>query len=491
MRYAGLKGALLGTAGVFVVACGGLWLTSKTMTHGPRTATASVSNLPASSAQTEKLIASTTRPVAQKLAIESPDVLFSTHSPAVVRVIAHDSNFNARLGSGFFISKDGLLVTNYHVIREADFAMVLRDDNTTLYVEGIAAEDKDADLALLKVNVKDVPFLTIGADEPPKVGTKVYAIGNPDGLTNTLSEGLISGLRNVANQLAAIQTSAAISHGSSGGPLLTADGLVVGVTSATVVDGQNLNFAVPAAQVRQLMGMKSDFQKLATAGAQPPDASQTQQVAAVWSALDHKQFSTAAHLLSSIKVERDNSPVYWLASGFLFNALNKSVMAIEAFKSALQLDPKSEAGWWGLGEAYRVGKRNAEAIDAFKSAAHLKPHDTRAYVSAGFAADAMGDDRRAIEFFKKAREFSPNLPLLYAVTGLIYAHDKQPTQAIDFCQKAIKLKPDYAYGYVCLGIAYDSAGKSNEAVAAYLNAIRFDPFSADARLAKALLAKHK
>lgn len=491
MRYAGLKGALLGTGGVFLIACGGLWLTSRTMTHGPHAASASVSHLPASAAQTEKVISPTTPPLAQQPAIESPDVLFARNSPAVVRVISHDSNFNARLGSGFFISKDGLLVTNYHVIREADFAMALRDDNTTLYVEGIAAEDKDADLALLKVNVKDVPFLSIGPDEPPKVGTKVYAIGNPDGLTNTLSEGLISGLRNEANQLAAIQTSAAISHGSSGGPLLTADGLVVGVTSATVVDGQNLNFAVPATDVRKLMNARSGFQKLATAGAAPLNASQTQQVAAFWSALDHKQFSTAAHLLSSMKVEQVNSPVYRLASGFVFNALNNSMMAVEAFKAALELDPKSETGWWGLGEAYRLAKRNAEAIEAYKSAAHLKPHDTRAYVSAGFAADAMGDDRRAIEFFKKAREFSPNLPLLYAVTGLIYAHDKQSTQAIDFCQKAIKLKSDYAYGYVCLGIAYDSAGKSTEAVAAYLNAIRFDPFSPDARLAKALLAKHK
>lgn len=489
MRYAGLKGAAIGAGGVLLVAAGGIWMGSKAFTHGPKSASASVSHLPATALQTEKSASATTQPAASNP--ESPDQLFASRSPAVVRVIAHDSNFNVRLGSGFFISKDGLLVTNYHVIREADFASVLRDDNTTMYVEGIAAQDKSADLAILKVNVSEVPFLKIGSDEPPKVGTKVYAIGNPDGLTNTLSEGLVSGLRNSSNHLVAIQTSAAISHGSSGGPLMTADGAVVGVTSATLIDGQNLNFAVPAGQVRQLIAKKSDFQKLATAGAAPLDSSQTQEFSAVWAALDKKQYATASRLLASMRVEQDSNPVYWLATGFLHNALNNSALAIEAFKTALQLNPNSEPGWWGLGEAYRAGKRNAEAIDAFKSAAKLKPHDTRAYVSAGFAADAMGDDGRAIEFFKKAREFSPDAALLYAVTGLIYAHHKQPADAIQFCQKAVALKPDYAYGYVCLGIAYDSAGRSNEAVAAYLNAIRFDPFSADARLAKAMLAKHK
>lgn len=487
MRYAGLKAAAIGTGGVLMLVAGGFWVGSKAFTHGPEAASASVSHAPAIALQTVKSNPASTQPAAPA----SPDELFASRSPAVVRVIAHDSSFNVKLGSGFFISKDGLLVTNYHVIRDAEFASVLRADNTTLYVEGIAAQDKDADLALLKVNVTNVPFLTIGPDEPPKVGTKVYAIGNPDGLTNTLSEGLISGIRNHSSHLTEIQTSAAISHGSSGGPLLTADGAVVGVTAATFVDGQNLNFAVPAAQVRQLMAAKSDFQKLATAGAAPLDASQTQQFSAVWAALDHKQYATASRLLASMRVEQDNSPVYWLATGFLHNALNNSPLAIEAFKTALQLNPSSEPGWWGLGEAYRAGKRNIEAINAFKSAAKLKPRDTRAYVSAGFAADAMGDDTRAIEFFKKAREFSPDAPLLYAVTGLIYAHHKQPAEAIRFCQKAVSLRPDYAYGYVCLGIAYDSAGKSNEAISAYLNAIRFDPFSADARLAKALLAKHK
>jgi len=481
MGYAGLKGAAIGAAGVLVLAGGGL-MAGIALTHGPKSASGFVDSHPRQVSSASNLI---------EPGAASADELFASHSPAVVRVIARGSNFSVMQGSGFFISRDGLLVTNYHVIRGADFASILRDDNTTLFVEGIVAADKDADLALLKINVADVPFLRIAPDTLPKIGTTVYAIGNPEGLTNTLSEGLISGLRNRANHLVAIQTSAAISHGSSGGPLLTADGMVVGVTSAMAVDGQNLNFAVPASQVRQLMGTKGEFQKLATAGAAPLDSSQTQEFAAVWSALDQRKYLAASRLLQGMRAEQQNNPLYWIASGFLHNELYNSALAIDAFKAALRINPDLEPAWFGLGEAYRHARRNVEAIDAFKSAAKLKPHDTRAYVGAGYAAGDMMDVNRSIEFFERAKEFSPDDPEPYAYGGILYLQQKQYDHAIESCQKSISLKPDYAYGYLCLGMVYESAGRHAEAIDAWQNVLRFDPFSAAAHAARGLLAKHR
>lgn len=489
MRHAGIKGTAIG-AGSGVLLLSGLWLGANALSHGPKHASANVHQKPvAASVQSDKGDSPPAKAPAEPVA-EPPDQLFAHHSPAVVRVIARGCRFSVVGGSGFFVSKDGLLITNYHVIKDADFAHVLRDDNSTLLVEGIAAENKDADLALLKVKVTDVPFLQIGPDAPPKVGTKVYAIGNPDGFTNTLSEGLISGLRGQANHVEAIQTSAAISHGSSGGPLLMANGVVVGVTATMATDGQNLNFAVPAAQVRALIGKQRDFQTLATAGAAPQDSSQLQQFAQVWSALDKKQFSNASSLLASMVEEEDN-PVYWRVSGFLQNRLNNPIQAIDAFKTALGIDSNSEPAWWGLGEAYRRAKRYIDAVEAFKCAAKVKPKDTRAYVSAGFAAEAMGDDSKAYEFFRKATEFSPDSPMLYAVMGMYQVHHKQSGAAIRLCEKALTLKPDYGYAYVCLGMAYNSAGRRPEAVAAWQKAIRCDPLSNDARYAKTLLATHK
>lgn len=475
MGMSGLKRAAIGAGGVLVIAGGGFWLARATLTHGPGSASGNMNAHPT--------VLSLLEPGAAPA-----DELFTSHSPAVVRVIARGSNFSVMQGSGFFISSDGLLVTNYHVIRGAEFANILRDDNTMLFVEGIAAEDKDSDLALLKVNVTNVPFLRIGADELPKVGTKVYAIGNPEGLTNTLSEGLVSGLRTRANQRVAIQTSAAISHGSSGGPLLSGDGAVLGVTSAMAIDGQNLNFAVPASQVRQLIVQRGEIQKLATAGAL--DSTQAGAFAAVWSAIDQRQFGTASRLLSSMRSEQKDNPVYWIASGFLHNELNDAALAIDAFKSALKIDSSLEPAWFGLGEAYRRARRNAEAIEAFKSAAKLKPRDARAYIGAGYAAGDMKDIDRSIEFFEKAEKYSPENPEPYAYGGILYVQRRQYEQAIESCQKAVSLKPDYAYGYLCLGMVYECASRHPEAVAAWQNAIRFDPFSPAAKAARGLLAKH-
>lgn len=468
------KRAAIGAGGALVLAGGGFWLGHAILTNGPRHASASVNAHPT----VLSLIESGAAPA---------DELFTSHSPAVVRVIARGSNFSVMQGSGFFVSSDGLLVTNYHVIRGAEFASILRDDNTTLFVEGIAAEDKDSDLALLKVNVTEVPFLRVGADELPKVGTKVYAIGNPEGLTNTLSEGLVSGLRTRANQKVAIQTSAAISHGSSGGPLLTSDGVVIGVTSAMAIDGQNLNFAVPASQVRQLVSHRGEVQKFASAGAL--DSSQAGAFAAVWTAIDQRQFATASKLLSAMRSEQKDNPVYWVASGFLHNELNNAALAIESFRAALRIDSDLEPAWFGLGEAYRRAKRNAEAIDAFKAAAKLKPRDARAYIGAGYAAGDMKDIDRSIEFFEKAEQYSPENPEPYAYGGILYLQRKQYEHAIASCQKAVSLKPDYAYGYLCLGMVYECAGRHPEAVAAWQNAIRFDPFSPAAKAARGLLAK--
>jgi len=201
-----------------------------------------------------------------------PADLFRAASPAVVRVEVCDRDFRPTgQGSGFLVSEDGLVVTNYHVIEDAQLATVLLSNELRCIVEGVVAWDRSADLALLKIQGKKLPCLEVSSPalrrsssgpseasvQPlPEIGAKVYAIGSPKGLTNTLSEGLVSGHREIRLGLQAIQTTAAISPGSSGGPLLTADGKVAGVTTLFLQGGQNLNFAVPADRVAKLIGSR-------------------------------------------------------------------------------------------------------------------------------------------------------------------------------------------------------------------------------------------
>jgi hypothetical protein len=166
-------------------------------------------------------------------------------------------------GSGFLVGTKDLIATNYHVIKDAYSAHVVFADKTELQVLGVAAMDPGADVAIVKLasQAHAQPLELAGGDLPP-VGTKVYAIGSPLGaFANTLSDGLVSAHRErgkvpyFPQMPAMIQTTAPTSKGSSGGPLLTADGKVVGLTTLGFAPfgGQNLNLAVPVCHVRRLL----------------------------------------------------------------------------------------------------------------------------------------------------------------------------------------------------------------------------------------------
>lgn len=144
-------------------------------------------------------------------------------------------------GSGIIVSADGLIVTNYHVVDGASAIKVLYDDGTS-YTGTVTVEDYDADLdlALLKINSSGLPAATLGDSDSLRLGEQIVAIGNPYGLAGTVSDGIISSIRE--NEL---QITAAISSGSSGGALFNMKGEVVGVTYAGISEGENLGFAIP------------------------------------------------------------------------------------------------------------------------------------------------------------------------------------------------------------------------------------------------------
>jgi hypothetical protein len=148
-------------------------------------------------------------------------------------------------GSGFFLEKDGKAVTNFHVLENAYSAVITMADGTDYNVKGILGYDMKGDLAILQVDGNGFPFLSSGDSDEMTSGEKIYAIGSPMGLSNTISEGIVSGINRTIENIPYIQITAAISHGSSGGALLNEKGQVVGITSAGLATGQNLNFAIP------------------------------------------------------------------------------------------------------------------------------------------------------------------------------------------------------------------------------------------------------
>ena len=154
------------------------------------------------------------------------------------------------LGSGFIISKDGYVITNHHVVAEADEIMVRLSDKRELRAEVIGS-DKYSDVALLKVDADNLPVVNIGSSESAKVGSWVLAIGSPFGFDHSVTAGIISAKgRSLpqANYVPFIQTDVAINPGNSGGPLFDLDGKVVGINSqiySRTGGFMGLSFAIP------------------------------------------------------------------------------------------------------------------------------------------------------------------------------------------------------------------------------------------------------
>jgi serine protease Do len=164
----------------------------------------------------------------------------------------------ASLGSGLIIDKTGLILTNNHVVKDADEITVKFAD--THEVKGkVVGTDPKTDLAVIRVPSKeDLPVATLGDSDTLRVGEWAIAIGNPFGLDHTLTVGVVSATGRSEVGIAAyenfIQTDASINPGNSGGPLLNIKGEVIGINTAIVASGQGIGFAIPVNMARKVMG---------------------------------------------------------------------------------------------------------------------------------------------------------------------------------------------------------------------------------------------
>ncbi len=168
--------------------------------------------------------------------------IFDRYGSAVFMVFTSDGS-NAYQGSGFFITNDGLAVSNYHVFKGTGIGLEvikLSGSEEAYKVTKVINKSEEEDFILFQVDCENTNYIPIAANKP-KVGEKVYAIGSPRGLENTFSSGEVSQWR--ADNL--MQISALIDHGSSGGALINEFGEVVGITSGSFADGSqaNLNYA--------------------------------------------------------------------------------------------------------------------------------------------------------------------------------------------------------------------------------------------------------
>jgi tetratricopeptide (TPR) repeat protein len=392
-------------------------------------------------------------------------------------------------GSGFLVSPDGMIVTNYHVMRVGRRGLVRFGDGKVLPVESILAQDAKKDLSVLQVSGTDLPYLELLPDEvKPVVGSRAFAIGTPAGYTNTLSEGLVSGLREEEEQRAVVQTTAPISSGSSGGPLLDSRARVLGVNTYVHVEQsaarviENLNFAVSSREVREVLAKAvAARSKRGPAGAGTPlDAPSASDLAQAYELVGKGRWLDAWPVVNAVRQRNpENIPVLLLA-GLCNMHMNFPDEAVKAHEAVVRLKPDEVEGHVGLGFAYLKKKAWKEAADALARAVQLSPEDAAAQQGLGTALLALGRTEEALAALKEAVRLDADEVQAWMALGEAYLALKQFGPAEDTFREVIRRGPENPVALARLGLAACQCGHLEAAMQAAEMALKMQPGLVDA-----------
>jgi S1-C subfamily serine protease len=182
----------------------------------------------------------------------SPTEILIKAKPSVVMIIGKNSEGSTTIqGSGFIVAQDRI-VTNHHVAEDMAIADVVFSDGTSSKVSGVVCDSDAEDLVVLEAKTNNLAASPLGDESTLQQGDAVFAIGAPKGLELTLTNGIVSAFRNMGSRFL-IQSTAAIWHGSSGGPLFSDQGKVVGITSAFFADAPGIYLSVSVGDLKRLL----------------------------------------------------------------------------------------------------------------------------------------------------------------------------------------------------------------------------------------------
>ncbi|HET6975078.1 MAG TPA: trypsin-like peptidase domain-containing protein [Pyrinomonadaceae bacterium] len=341
---------------------------------------------------------------------ESLPALVKRVKPAVVAIATYDASGEALMtGSGFFL-RPGQVVTNLHVIRGAAKAEIktLDGKGKVFPVSGTLAIDEEGDLALLSVETPtERPRSTELASELPDEGEPIFVIGNPLKLEGSVSDGIVSAVREVPNSYRIIQITAPISHGNSGSPVFNWKGQVLGVVTIKVTNGQNINLAIAAARVAQLTaGKLQPLSELALKG--KGDVAES----LYKSGLDSLWLGNYDNALGYFENAANKNPKRaetWVQVGYCRVKQGKAQDAIRAYQQALQLKPMDADIRNKLGDAYYYSGRLREAIDEYTEAARIRPDNAETFYNLAVAYSDSGNPSMAAANARILQKLDPKL----------------------------------------------------------------------------------
>lgn len=396
----------------------------------------------------------------------SPSQVFEAVKDSVVIIKSLDvKGVQTAMGSGVLLPS-GKVATNCHVIKDGSRFQVGRGER--FVVATIYASDSDKDICLLDSNDIGGKPATLGKAASLKIGEAVYAVGAPQGLELSLSDGIVSQLRGSPPPF--IQTTTAISPGSSGGGLFDSEGRLVGLTTLYIDDGQSLNFAMPVEWLADLKPGKKIASK---------QRSQIDWFTRVV-ALEKKQDWPGLLAWSTqwAKAEPANS-VAWYAIGSAQQKLKQLEPAVAAYRRALHINPEDADAWNNLGFAYAKLRRYDDAISAYLQALRINPEYADAWGKLGLTYSDFGRYDDAISAYRQALRINPEDVDVWSSLGFTYGQLKHYDDSIASYRQALRINPEYVDAWTGLTVAYYASGNTTAALQGVKILRTLDPVRAE------------
>ncbi|HKP36427.1 MAG TPA: trypsin-like peptidase domain-containing protein [Pyrinomonadaceae bacterium] len=385
-------------------------------------------------------------------------------------------------GSGFFIDSDRV-VTNRHVIDGAYRAEVHSLTGSNYPVRSVLAVDAEADIALLRVEAPANLVRPLQLDRTsPQEGESIVVIGNPFGLEGSVTNGIVSAVRDIPGFGRIIQITAPISPGSSGSPVVNMQGQVIGVATLQITGGQSVNFAIPSERIAQLdRSTQSQSSAGLSLGELVVATSRNKRAKAVELFRDGLSFLSKDDCQSALPYFQratDADSGYaeaWAQAGFCHEKLGRHTEAIEASRKAVGIRPSAES-YFNIGLANYYLKQYREAETAYRQAIKLDPYNAAdAYYALGMNYRDWGQFDDEMSAYKHAIRLRPDYANAYDRLGQRYLQLKKYPEAIEAFKQLAMLKPGDANAQNSLGEAYVAASRNDDAVETFRQAIRLKP----------------
>lgn len=405
--------------------------------------------------------------------------IYEKYNAAVVRIYSYhqDKTLHGQ-GSGVILKDLGLVITNHHVLGDG-VELNAQNSGKFLKMDSVVASNPQMDILILHYSEKDddnkkmkIPSLKICEKKNIKIGQRIYAIGSPYDLENTITEGLISGIRRETDSSREfIQLSAPISQGSSGGAILNAKGELVGITSM-VISGQtaqNLNFAIPIYEIMKLLN------KNGAGNMTGADLANYYFNMANNDFMNSRYSAAITHYKKALSLQKENE---WAAInyqlGLCYNRLNNLDSAIWFFQRSITKTTGMD-GFVGLGHAYFELGYFSLALQSFSKALEYDSLMTDALMGAASSAYSLKLYNESFVFVQRILRHNEYHSGAWYLAGNLTFVANKPNEALKFYQMAARISPGLALAWLGMAEVYKITSETEKEMECRQKAYSLDP----------------